>query len=108
ESVLSGHLGEEVIKGKRDNHKAGFDLTFSAPKSVSILALVGGDTRLIEAHNNAVKFTLTELEKDVAQVTHTKDKGEREYQNTQSMLFAVVRHKTSRANEPQVHSHALA
>ncbi|MEZ8862535.1 conjugative transfer relaxase/helicase TraI [Vibrio sp. 10N.247.311.51] len=108
EAALSGHLGEETIKGKRDNHKAGFDLTFSAPKSVSILALVGGDTRLIETHNNAVKFALGELEKDVAQVTQTKDKGEREYHNTQSMLFAVVRHKTSRANEPQVHSHALA
>ncbi|NOI26806.1 relaxase domain-containing protein, partial [Vibrio mediterranei] len=46
ESVLSGNLGEETIKGKRDDHKSGLDLTLSAPKGLSILALVGGDTRL--------------------------------------------------------------
>ncbi|MFZ3532613.1 conjugative transfer relaxase/helicase TraI [Vibrio harveyi] len=108
ESVLSGNLGDETIKGKRGKHKSGFDLTFSAPKSFSVLALAGGDTRLIEAHNNAVKFALTELEKDVAQVKVTHEKGVQEYENTDSMLFAVVRHKTSRENDMQVHSHALA
>ncbi|HDY7968234.1 TPA: conjugative relaxase, partial [Vibrio vulnificus] len=108
ESVLSGNLGDETIKGKRDDHKSGFDLTFSAPKSISILALTGGDTRLIEAHNNAVKFALTELEKDVAQITTINKEGEREFHNTNSMIFAVVRHKTSRENDMQVHSHALA
>ncbi|ENM5770904.1 conjugative transfer relaxase/helicase TraI [Vibrio mimicus] len=108
ESVLSGHLGDETIKGKREKHKSGFDLTFSAPKSVSVLALVGGDTRLIEAHNNAVKFALTELERDVAQVKVTREKGVQKYENTDSMIFAVVRHKTSRENDMQVHSHALA
>ncbi|HHP0598401.1 TPA: MobF family relaxase, partial [Vibrio harveyi] len=108
ESVLSGNLGDETIKGKREKHKSGFDLTFSAPKSLSVLALIGGDNRLIEAHNNAVKFALTELEKDVAQVKVTHEKGVQEYENTDSMLFAVVRHKTSRENDMQVHSHALA
>ncbi|HAS6025029.1 TPA: conjugative transfer relaxase/helicase TraI [Vibrio vulnificus] len=107
ESVLSGNLGDETIKGKRDDHKSGFDLTFSAPKSISILALTGGDIRLIEAHNNAVKFALTELEKDVAQITTINKEGEREFHNTNSMIFAVVRHKTSRENDMQVHSHAL-
>ncbi|MEZ9531721.1 relaxase domain-containing protein, partial [Vibrio sp. 10N.286.51.F4] len=34
--------------------------------------------------------------------------GAREFHNTYSMIFAVVRHKTSRENDPQVHSHALA
>ncbi|WP_104026904.1 conjugative transfer relaxase/helicase TraI [Vibrio jasicida] len=107
-SVLSGQLGKETIKGKRDDHKSGFDLTFSAPKCASVLALVGGDSRLIDAHNKAVKFTLSELEKDVAQVTKTNEKGEREFVNSESMIFAVVRHKTSRENEPQMHSHSLA
>ncbi|HBC3573515.1 TPA: conjugative transfer relaxase/helicase TraI [Vibrio parahaemolyticus] len=108
ETILSGTLNDETIKGKREDHKSGFDLTFSAPKNASILALVGGDSRLIEAHNNAVKFALSELEKDVAQATHTNEAGKREFHNTQSMIFAVVRHKTSRNNDPQVHSHALA
>ncbi|MEZ8042425.1 conjugative transfer relaxase/helicase TraI, partial [Vibrio sp. 1F263] len=96
------------IKGKRDDHKSGFDLTFSAPKTVSVLALVSGDNLLIEAHNNAVKFALTELERDVAQFTTINKEGAREFHNTDSMIFAVVRHKTSRENDPQVHSHALA
>ncbi|MDP2592900.1 MobF family relaxase, partial [Vibrio splendidus] len=108
ESVLSGSLGGETIKGKRDDHKSGFDLTFSAPKTVSVLALVSGDNRLIEAHNNAVKFALTELERDVAQFTTINKEGAREFHNTDSMIFAVVRHKTSRENDMQVHSHALA
>lgn len=108
ESVLSGHLGQETIKGKRANHKSGFDLTFSAPKSISILALAGGETRLIDAHNNAVKFALAELEKDVAQVKVTHEKGVQEYEDTDAMMFAVIRHKTSRENDMQLHSHALA
>ncbi|MCG9727503.1 conjugative transfer relaxase/helicase TraI [Vibrio brasiliensis] len=108
QTVLSGTLNGETIKGKREHHRAGFDLTFSAPKNASILALVGGDTRLIDAHNNAVKFALSELEKDIAQVKATHEKGVQTYDNTDSMIFAVVRHKTSRNNDPQVHSHALA
>lgn len=108
ESVLCGTLHGETIKGKRTNHKSGFDLTFSAPKNASILALVGGDERLIDAHNDAVRFALSELENDVAQVKTTKEKGVQTFDNTQSMIFAVVRHKTSRNNDPQLHSHALA
>lgn len=107
EAVLSGKLGEETIKGKRDDHKSGFDLTFSAPKSISVLALAGGDTRLIDAHNHAVKLTLSQLEKDVAQVTSINEEGVREFTNTENMAFAVVRHKTSRENDPQMHSHVL-
>src|ERR1700736_3674144 len=44
-------------------HRAGWDATFSAPKSVSLAALVGGDPRVREAHRNAVNIALNELEK---------------------------------------------
>lgn len=107
EFVLSGHLGNETIKGKRGDHKCGFDLTFSAPKRLSTLALVGGDTRLIDAHNDAVKFALSQLETDAAQAVSINKEGGREFNNTENMAFAVVRHKTSRENDPQLHSHAL-
>ena len=43
-------------------HRAGWDATFSAPKSVSLTALVGGDDEVREAHRKAVAFTLNELE----------------------------------------------
>jgi conjugative relaxase-like TrwC/TraI family protein len=44
-------------------HRAGWDATFSAPKSVSLTALVGGDNRVREAHRDAVNVALNELER---------------------------------------------
>jgi conjugative relaxase-like TrwC/TraI family protein len=44
-------------------HRAGWDATFSAPKSVSVTALVGGDDRVREAHREAVNVALNELER---------------------------------------------
>lgn len=106
--VLSGKLNSETVHAKREQHKAGFDFTLSAPKSLSILALVGGDSRLLDIHNDAVKYVLTEIEKDAAQAKVTdKESGVLQYQNTQSMIFAVVQHKTSREDDMQIHSHAL-
>src|SRR5262249_40190435 len=56
---------ELVAKAQgREQRRAGWDATFSAPKSVSIQALVGGDPRLIAAHRAAVTATLGELETD--------------------------------------------
>ena len=48
-----GSVLSRVENGK-ETHRAGYDLTFSAPKSVSMLALIGGDKCFIEAHNRAV------------------------------------------------------
>ncbi len=106
--VLDGKLNTETVYKRQPNHKAGLELTFSAPKSVSILALVGGDERLLKAHENAVKHALSELEKDVAQFKTTDREGKYQFVNTEKMLFALVRHKTSREDEPQLHTHALA
>src|SRR6202166_4296474 len=43
-------------------HRAGWDATFSAPKSVSLTALVGGNERVREAHQESVRIALDELE----------------------------------------------
>ena len=48
-------------------HRPGRDLTFSAPKSVSLAALVGGDARVVEAHDKAVKRSLDWFEKNTAE-----------------------------------------
>ena len=53
-------------------HRPGRDLTFSAPKSVSLAALIGGDGRIVEAHDRAVKRTLSWVERNVAE-TRMKD-----------------------------------
>lgn len=108
QSVLSGELQGEIIHGRRQSHKSGFDLTLSAPKSASILALVGGDKRLMEEHIKAVKYTLSQIEKDTAQVKKTNPITHKtEFENTGALLFGLVTHKTSRENEPAMHTHVL-
>ena len=47
---------------KTMEHRAGWDATFSAPKSVSLTALVGGDERVREAHRESVRVALDQLE----------------------------------------------
>ena len=47
---------------KNGKHRAAWDATFNAPKSVSLQVLIGGDERLREAHRQAVQHALTELE----------------------------------------------
>lgn len=57
--VLEGRLpdGSDLSRTQdgANKHRPGYDFTFSAPKSVSVMAMLGGDKRLIEAHNRAVE-----------------------------------------------------
>ncbi|WP_394230796.1 conjugative transfer relaxase/helicase TraI [Shewanella colwelliana] len=107
-NVLAGELNGDKLKTKNQNARNGFDFTFSAPKSVSLLALVGGDKRLMTAHDNAVKFALSQIEQDSAQARQTDSKtGTISFENTGNLLFAMVRHKTSRESDPQLHTHSL-
>ena len=107
-NVLAGDLNGETVAVKRENHRNGFDFTFSAPKSVSLLALVGGDKRLMAAHDNAVKFALSQVEQDAAQAKQTDPASKATlFENTGNLLFAMVRHKTSRESDPQLHTHSL-
>ena len=68
------HTGEQLIRhrdtiktqqGDELGHRAGWDLTFNAPKTVSLTALVGEDERVREAHHSAVRAALSETEKYV-------------------------------------------
>ena len=89
-------------------HRPGRDLTFSAPKSVSIAALVGGDDRIVEAHDRAVTATLAWIEKNAAE-TRMKDPvtGQMARVGGQKIVAATFRHDTSRNLDPQLHSHAV-
>ena len=68
ERLLNGELpnGAVLKRGQNGKHQAGWDLTFSAPKSVSLLALIAGDSRVMEAHNLAVTEALRYLEATTA------------------------------------------
>src|SRR5205823_15001170 len=59
------YLNEHGDKVKTMEHRAGWDATFSAPKSVSLTALVGGDQQVRVAHRESVNVALDELEKYV-------------------------------------------
>lgn len=88
-------------------HRAGWDATFSAPKSVSLTALVGGDERVIEAHREAVTAALTELER----YTQARIGGNHPAEPTGRFIAAKFEHDTARPVDgyaaPQLHTHAV-
>ena len=110
---------QELLKGKSsggqplfsrrvnpEKRRAATDFTFSAPKSVSVAALVQGDQRVVEAHRMAVDRTLQVLEERFAQTRVTTETG-RQTVRTGNMIAAVFPHGTSREAEPQLHSHCV-
>ena len=95
-----GADGSEQSKGR-----SLYDLTFSAPKSVSVQALVGRDERLITAHDKAVQEALAEAEHYVA--TRVRLDGANENRTTGNLIAATYRHDTSRELDPQLHTHVV-
>ncbi|MCP9269158.1 conjugative transfer relaxase/helicase TraI [Xenorhabdus sp. XENO-1] len=88
-----------------NKHRTGYDLTFSAPKSVSILGMLGGDKRLIEAHNRAVEVALQQVETFAS--TRSQRDGISETVLTSNLIIARFNHDTSRDQEPQLHTHSV-
>jgi conjugative relaxase-like TrwC/TraI family protein len=83
-----------------------YDLTFSAPKSVSIMAGPGGDARLLAAHDAAVQEALSAVE--VSAAARVRVRGANEDRATGNLIVAAYRHDTSRELDPQVHTHCVA
>ncbi len=80
-----------------------YDLTFSAPKSVSIMACIGDDKRLIEVHHRAVREALAEAERAAeTRVRKGLEKGDRV---TGNLVTACYFHQESRDIDPQLHTH---
>ena len=108
ERVASNHhadTGEQLTERMAAGRRAGYDATFNAPKSVSIQAFIGGDERLIAAHETAVREALRELE---SFAVHQDGRGiNKRYLATPEIAGAVFRHGESRALDPHLHSHAF-
>lgn len=92
--------------GEAQEHRAGVDLTFSAPKSVSIASEVLGDARVREAHEKAVAEALHYVEQNFSQARQTQD-GITEKVDTGNLVIAKFQHDTSRELDPQLHTHAV-
>lgn len=109
DALIAGRLpnGEslERIESGINTHRSGYDLTFSAPKSVSIMVVVNGDERLLAAHNLAVDTVAKEIESLVA--TRVMIDGVNQHINTAKMVAALFNHDTSRELDPQLHTHLL-
>lgn len=103
--VLEGTIDGAQI-GHAERHTPGWDVTFSAPKSVSVAALVNRDERLVAAHDAAVKAALQHLEQHAVVTRQRAVGGEYEWK-CGGMIAAVYRHETNRNCDPQLHSHAV-
>ena len=92
---------------KTMEHRAGWDATFSAPKSVSLTALVGGDDRVREAHRESVRAALEQLE----HYTQARIGGNHSPETTSKFIAAKFEHDTARPVDgyvaPQLHTHAV-
>ncbi|OSK88056.1 conjugative transfer relaxase/helicase TraI [Escherichia coli] len=118
EGVVDAHQLDELIAGRLPNgeslehmsggknvHRSGYDLTFSAPKSVSVLIALYGESRLLEAHNLAVETVSKEIEAMVG--TRVMTDGKSQHVLTEKMVAATFNHDTSRNLDPQIHTHLL-
>ena len=108
--LLNGELqdGQKlgVIRDGEREHRAGTDITLSAPKSVSILALALGDEKVLNAHLSAVKSTFNVIEKMAAEARITFN-GETAFQKTKNLTAASFLHTSSRALDPDLHTHLV-
>ncbi len=111
---LDEGIAPNGARGRAFNARSthGFDLTFCAPKSVSLLRALSGDDVLskavVEAHNSAVREALQYLY-DHAGYTrvHNPTTGKKDLVRLPGLVMAAYQHETSRAGDPHLHSHVL-
>ena len=117
QDVLAGYVpGTDLRLGRlRDGehqHRPGVDVTFSAPKSVSLEALVYAPpktrARVVRAHDDAVTATLSFIETELLQTrSYEPETGRRPRVKADGMAAATFRHLASRNLDPQLHTHAV-
>ena len=107
EAILRGELPQGGRIGREGvTHRAGTDLTFSLPKSWSLLALVGKDERIIAAYRAAVIETLQWAETNAA-FMRVERGGKEQLVQTDNLTVALFQHDTNRNQEPNLHFHAV-
>ena len=99
----------QTVLEARSTKCVAYDCTFSAPKSVSIVSQLGDEQQrqdMIEAHREAVRDTLKDMERD-AVFTRTKQNGQITRHRTGNAAIAKFEHNLSRNCDPQLHTHAV-
>jgi len=90
-------------QNEKDKRRVFFDFTCSPPKSVSVLAVVMDDQRLVEAHEDSAQIAFRELETFAA--TRVRKSGNQRDRTTSNLVAAAFVHTSSRALDPQLHTH---
>lgn len=107
--LLAGKVEDQQLGRRRANgeiqHHPGWDFAVNAPKSVSIMALVAGDQRIVEAHEQAVGVALSYLEEH-ATMRHRVD-GEVTEKTTGRLIYARFTEHASRELDPHLHTHVV-
>ena len=107
--LLAGKVEDQQLGRRRANgeiqHHPGWDFAVNAPKSVSIMALVAGDQRIVEAHEQAVSVALSYLEEH-ATMRHRVD-GEVTEKTTGRLIYARFTEHASRELDPHLHTHVV-
>lgn len=112
EQLIRHQTARQYVNGDGDTvkamaHRAGWDATFSAPKSASLTALVGGDERVREAHQASVSVALDEMERYV----QARLGGNLPPETTGNWVAARFEHDSARPVEgyaaPQLHTHVV-
>ncbi|SEK02244.1 conjugative relaxase domain-containing protein, TrwC/TraI family [Sphingobium sp. AP50] len=106
ERTLNGILPDGTGVAQVENRQSGTDLTFSMPKSASIMAYVAGDRRILAANMSAVQSTMKWVERNLAEGRRDID-GRKVPIRTGNLVYALFEHDTSRALDPQGHIHAV-
>ena len=105
--VATEYQNQQGKRVQSAEHRAGWDATFSAPKSVSITALVGADEQVREAHRESVKVALDELERYI----QARIGGNHPAETTGKMIAAKFEHDSARPvngySAPQLHTHVV-
>ncbi|MEM3484364.1 MAG: MobF family relaxase [Candidatus Methanomethyliaceae archaeon] len=101
--VTEQHM--ERIKGLSNSGRLGLDITYSASKSVSLAYTLLNDSRILEAHERAVKVANEYLEKNL--VFTRQGRGGREHVQARGVAIANFTHLTSRELDPQLHTHSV-
>jgi Ti-type conjugative transfer relaxase TraA len=112
-AVLAGRdpaTGERLMNGKPTKRERvpGFDLTFRAPKSISLLHALGdkdASNQVVSAHDAAVSAALDYLERHSSNAR--RGKAGRTRIASEGFVAAGFRHRTSRAGDPLLHTHVL-
>ena len=112
-ALLEGHVpGTDIRLGRvvdgEHQHRPGWDCTFSAPKSVSLEALLHDNKAVMRAHDASVRAALDWIEAEFLQTRgYDPATGRRPRVKADGLVAATFRHVASRNNDPQLHTHAV-